>query len=366
MDLVQRSLEVILANQAASGAYLACPDFPMYRYGWFRDGAFCAHALDRCGQPESAHRFFQWTVDVIHRHAGKIQDSTRLANAGSSPGEVDTLHARFTVEGLEVPGHWGNHQLDGLGTWLWALQQHVSLNPTLTVPPAWDTAIELVREYLIALWPLPCSDLWEEHEDQVHTYTLAAVSAGLRSLAGWRGDEKAGRAAADIQDYLLSNAVLDGFLVKSVGSRGVDANLVALAVPYGVVPPGDPRMQATLTRIESQLIGRTGGLRRYPEDRYYGGGEWPVLYAWLGWLYAEAGDRERAKTVLRWLEGQANERGDLPEQVQECLNYPDEYIPWVKRWGPVASPLLWSHAMYLILHRAIEEKPAISGGQDGR
>jgi hypothetical protein len=22
--------------------------------------------------------------------------------------------------------------------------------------------------------------------------------------------------------------------------------------------------------------------------------------------------------------------------------------PWIERWGQVASPLLWSHAMYLI------------------
>ncbi len=26
--------------------------------------------------------------------------------------------------------------------------------------------------------------------------------------------------------------------------------------------------------------------------------------------------------------------------------------PWVERWGPVATPLLWSHAMYLIMEEA--------------
>jgi hypothetical protein len=25
---------------------------------------------------------------------------------------------------------------------------------------------------------------------------------------------------------------------------------------------------------------------------------------------------------------------------------------WVNRWGPVATPLLWSHAMYLIMSAA--------------
>jgi hypothetical protein len=23
--------------------------------------------------------------------------------------------------------------------------------------------------------------------------------------------------------------------------------------------------------------------------------------------------------------------------------------PWIERWGPSAKPLLWSHAMYLIM-----------------
>ena len=25
------------------------------------------------------------------------------------------------------------------------------------------------------------------------------------------------------------------------------------------------------------------------------------------------------------------------------------YAPWFDRWGPVATPLFWSHAMYLIM-----------------
>jgi hypothetical protein len=28
--------------------------------------------------------------------------------------------------------------------------------------------------------------------------------------------------------------------------------------------------------------------------------------------------------------------------------------PWQRKWGPVATPLLWSHAMYLVLVDAIE------------
>ncbi len=30
--------------------------------------------------------------------------------------------------------------------------------------------------------------------------------------------------------------------------------------------------------------------------------------------------------------------------------------PWVERWGPVATPLLWSHAMFMIMRAAAEER----------
>jgi len=34
---------------------------------------------------------------------------------------------------------------------------------------------------------------------------------------------------------------------------------------------------------------------------------------------------------------------------------PKNYEPWLRKWGPVASPLLWSHAMYIILINEIKQ-----------
>ena len=33
-------------DRRGSGAFVASPAFRVYDYGWLRDGAFCAHALD--------------------------------------------------------------------------------------------------------------------------------------------------------------------------------------------------------------------------------------------------------------------------------------------------------------------------------
>jgi len=45
----------------------------------------------------------------------------------------------------------------------------------------------------------------------------------------------------------------------------------------------------------------------------------------------------------------ATDEGDLPEQVADHLLDPGSQQTWLERWGPVATPLLWSHAMYLTL-----------------
>jgi len=74
------------------------------------------------------------------------------------------------------------------------------------------------------------------------------------------------------------------------------------------------------------------------------------LTAYLGWYYATVGDVQRALELRAWIEGCAEENGDLPEQISDHVNEPDMLEPWVKRWGPVATPLLWSHASYITLY----------------
>lgn len=115
--------------------------------------------------------------------------------------------------------------------------------------------------------------------------------------------------------------------------------------------------QNTLAKIERDLHRPGGGVYRYADDVYYGGGEWILLTAWLAWVYAELDRLDEARTLLSWVEAQAAPDGALPEQVPEHRLHPDEYRPWVERWGPIACPLLWSHAMDLILKTRLENTP---------
>jgi GH15 family glucan-1,4-alpha-glucosidase len=132
----------------------------------------------------------------------------------------------------------------------------------------------------------------------------------------------------------------------------VDASLLGLSLPYGVVEIDHHIMKKTVQLMEEKLRKGSGGIHRYSTDTYYGGGEWVLLTAWLGWYYLKMGEKDKATQVLDWIEDKANNNGELPEQISVNLN-DESYLPiWRERWGEIARPLLWAHAMYIILRSA--------------
>jgi GH15 family glucan-1,4-alpha-glucosidase len=157
----------------------------------------------------------------------------------------------------------------------------------------------------------------------------------------------------EIRDYILEHNFEGAHFIKFGGAPEVDASLVGLATPYKVFALDDPRIRATIEQVDTTLRVDGGGVHRYLADTYFGGGEWVVLAGWLGWYYAEVGEQARAMELLTWMEAQADVKGDLPEQVPMTLNDESYYEPWVERWGNIAQPLLWSHANYLILSKAL-------------
>jgi len=347
--LASRSVSVIRENQASSGAYLAAPDFSVYRYCWFRDGAFIADAMSRAGQVESAEAFFGWCTRILIDRKAQVEDLVARRERGETIPAGDFLHTRYTVDGRESDLPWENFQLDGYGTWLWALDAHVRRYRRPADPFLEAAGVSAL--YIATFHDYPSYDWWEEHAAHRHTSTLAAVAAGLRAYSGWpsvTGEPRtlAMSAAADIVSAIRTDAAGRGHLGKWLGGDAVDGSLIAVATPFGVIPAGDPLMTATVARIGADLVHR-GGVHRYLGDTYYGGGEWLLLAAFLGSYRLEVGDRAGAIQQLEWIAAHATAEGDLPEQVDDHLLAPDSRQAWLDRWGPVATPLVWSHAMYL-------------------
>ena len=346
------SLRVLADAQAGTGAIIASRTFSQYDYCWFRDSAFIAHALLVSGEHERAGRFHRWAADVVMRESDTIERAIADRRAGKPVDPSDILDARFRVDGSRGDEPWPNFQLDGVGAWLWSLREWVM---TCNGGSAGDVAdsVRLASDYLAALWDQPSFDCWEEHGGQVHVSTLAAIYAGLRAGSDLVGEPEWRAVAGRARALALGAGASGGRLRKHLGSELVDGSLIWAGVPFGLLDPADPVMTATAHAIEADLTGPTGGIYRYLGDSYYGGGEWIPLAAHLGWYWAKAGQPDKARALLNWVESTATPDGLLPEQTLDAVQQPPYVKTWTARWGPVATPLTWSHAAYLILDREL-------------
>ena len=361
-----RSQQVILENQQPGGGYLACPHMPDYQFSWFRDGSFIAYALTLDGwrapighasgiaaQWDSALRFHDWCARMINTRADALERTITRAVRGEPIVLPDTLNARYTADGEAGPDNWPEFQLDGPAIWLWSLAKYVELCQVRPIPVNWERAIDLAARYLVSVWQMPCNDCWEERGEDIHISTIAAIYAGLGAAEALipRLDLSTTRHA--IKDFILTQGLTPGGeLAKSVGRDQVDANLLLAALPdYGLLAPDDPLMLRTVARIERDLVAPGHGVHRHVEDTYYGGGAWVLLGLWLAWYYQQIGRDERAQELITWAESHADAEGNLPEQVKDVMFAPDYYDHWVDIRGNIASPLLWTHAKYLLVHR---------------
>lgn len=350
-DLRERSIEIIKQNQSSSGAYPASPNFSNYRYCWFRDSAFIAYAMDLVGESESSSRFHGWAATNVDKRRDIVRRAIESVRLNKEIEGDSVLNTRYSTDGENAGEDWPNFQLDGFGTWLWSLNEHQRIS-NKKISKDMLRAANLVADYIGNLWKYPCFDCWEEFPKEIHTYTLAAIYAGLRANESLNGNDH-GRILKEIKELIMDRAVVDGHFVKFLGSQVVDAVLLGISKPFRVVSTDHPLMKATADEIDRTLRHGNGGVHRYAKDTYYGGGEWVLLTAWLGWYYADVGDKEKAESLLRWVETHADDQYQLPEQVPMALNDPGCYEPWRERWGEIANPLLWSHAKYLILKQAL-------------
>lgn len=346
--LFDASVDVITKGQSPHGSYVASPTFSQYGFGWLRDGAYVALAMDAVGQHDSAAQFHQWACAVVLREASAIEQIVATFDSGTVPAQAQMLPTRYTLDGQRESAameDWPNFQLDGYGTWLFALASHLDQTAT----DVDKQAVRLAAQYLAAAWNVPCYDYWEEFGDRQHTSTLASIAAGLNAAGRILGDEHLVAVAGDVRTFIEDNCVVDGAFVKGPQDSRVDASLVSLSTPFNLFSPSDPRMRATVARIRTELSSPSGGIRRYVGDDYYGGSPWVLLTAWLGWHLRRDGDERGFERARDWVEAQAGTDGHLPEQVVTEPQLPEYVEHWVERWGTVADPLLWSHAKYLLM-----------------
>lgn len=365
------SLLVIRTQMDNRGAILASGDTDImvtnrdhYAYLWPRDGAFVAHAMDRAGYPGVTRPFYFFCRDILTEEGFFWPKYNPDGSVGSS------WHPWTKDEFGYLP-----IQEDETALVLWALGRNYeiykgfefikSLYSSLIVPAA--DFLERYRDVRTGL-PLESYDLWEERKG-VHTFTTAAVYAGLRAAAFFAGlfgdDVRAGRwetAAKQVKAALwkhLYSHELDRFIRGAVFRKegGLEKDLAVESSIYGVFALGvlnarHPRVRRSMKAIEEFLWVKTetGGVARYPGDYYFRrsadlqkvpGNPWFICTLWLAEWYTEAacttGELRPARDLLVWAAKRASPGGIMAEQVHPYTGEPLS-----------VAPLTWSHATFVL------------------
>jgi glucoamylase len=140
-------------------------------------------------------------------------------------------------------------------------------------------------------------------------------------------------------------------------------------VRFGIRAANDPRIRDTVTVIDALLKVETPTgptWHRYNDDGYGEhsdgapfdgtgiGRGWPLLTGERAHYELAAGGVETAKKLLSVMESFANEGGMIPEQVWDTSDIPDRELEFGRPSGS-AMPLVWAHAEYLKLQRALRD-----------
>jgi len=375
-------LTMKLMSNKETGASIAAPEFDPcylmcggYGYCWPRDSVFIAAAFDEAGYHDIAAHFYRFACAVQEKEGDWQQ--------------------RYFTDG-SVASTWGK-QIDQVGSVLWGYRHHYGLTRDdqflEQIWPSLAAGAGYLADSLEANGlPSPSFDPWEDEHSQ-GTYSAAAVYGGLTAaneIALIKGEKETAErwrlTAETVKEGILKHQWSDRHkrfmrginrrVYKDIYDRAayegkytfsktdpmglyptywvgederVDAALLGLAFPFGVLDAKDEKMQATVRAIEERLWNRdVGGLHRYEGDSYRGGNPWLITTFWLAIYYCMCDNRHRAETLFNWCLEQANCHLLLPEQAEK------------NRGGPAwVLPLSWSHAMLILARLALDNKLSI-------
>ena len=378
-ELIKVSKEVIEDGSLENGAIVAANSdkaiYPAttqdYRCVWVRDAAYVCMAADLLKLRDIPERFFNWCLNW----AEDFKETNLFSNAYNVNG---TIHSTLiSPQELKVPQylrescidliHFGTQfQPDQSGSLLIAIAHHLEhFNADVS---KFKKLIEKTASSICRVWQgdafvLPRYDLWEERcilakHKGFHTYSLAMCIAGPRAAINLLGKKKKWVQTEKEMSktftllYLNSTKSIPRTFRKEVKNRKIkagdllpDTSLLGLVYPSGILEPNDEKMKRTVQEIIKSNVRNGGGLFRYPDDRYCGGvkkgwvtltgaGTWPLLSFWMSIYYSLCGDDKNARKFF-----------DRP------LERIDRYIPeqiFDDNSRPSISPLLWSHAMFVI------------------
>ncbi|NOQ38635.1 hypothetical protein GQ472_07170, partial [archaeon] len=346
-DLLEVSKKIIKDCSFPNGAIVAAnstkPYFPKgtnnYRFVWPRDASYICIAAKILGL-DIQEKFFRWCMKA------EGWDKTGL------------FYQNYLIDGSKV-SH--NFQPDQTGSVLIAIHDFYKDNKDGC--RKFEKLIRNSADGLCRIWDkdhfnVPTQNLWEDKLcfpdlKGNFTYSLAVCCKGLSCADELVPDKKWSKTSDEMRKVLLSNFG-DNFYSSfgKIDDRKMDASLLGLVWPSGMLDADDKRMKKTIKLIEKEIV-KNSGIHRYEDDEYdgwmymdnisrkKGAGYWPLLNFWMTIYYLKLDKREKA---LKYYNKVLNDLGDkkyIPEQVFDN----DIQVS--------ISPLCWSHSMFVIASKRL-------------
>ena len=374
--LYKRSLMIMRVHTDNRGGTIASSDTDMlhhgrdcYSYVWPRDGAMISLAFDAAGYRDVTRRFFEFMA-ACQEPAGYLMHKYRTDGVlGSSwhPWMING-EARLPI------------QEDETSSILFALWKHYEKYKDIEfIEDLYNSFIEPAAEFMCDYiepttgLPQASFDLWEEKYG-TSTYTSASVYAGLMAAArfaqllGKDGPSRTFAAVAERIKTAIGDVLFDeksGSFVKHVlhtedepeFDRVIDTSSLYALQLFEVFDLDDERVVSMVKVVEDklQVHGAAKGFIRYEGDTYYtqhdagSPNPWVICTLWVARYYiATAKTKDDLKyplELLEWTCSHAGSAGTLSEQMQPNTR---EHLS--------ASPLVWSHAEFVLAALAYVQK----------
>lgn len=342
MELVESSRKVILDCMLSNGALVAANsdkrDYPKeakyYRYVWPRDAMFTCIAARILGL-NIHEKFFNWCTKA------EGWDKTGL------------FYEKYHPNGRKAAFHF---QPDQTGSVLIAVYDHCTANEA--DPVRYRKLILGCADGLCRAWDqdhfrIVSQDLWEERLcfpdlKGNFSYSAAMCARGLECADMMIPNSRWKKASEEMRKCVVGSSGEHFF--RSFGridDRRVDASLLGLVWPAGVVGVFEKRMRNTVKLIEERIV-KDHGVYRYEGDDYdgwmykgdvqrkKGAGYWPLLNFWMCIYHLKAGNSRRAKKYYDKVLLNMKGKKYIPEQI-----FGNDIQVSV-------SPLCWSHSMFVI------------------
>ena len=314
-----------------------------YRICWLRDATFTLYSLLRSGYSEEARAWRSWLLRAVAGDPSQLQILYGLGGERRLPEmELDWL---VGYEGSR-PVRVGNAasqqlQLDVYGEVMDAM--HLSRRAGLADEEAGWALQRAMVNYLETIWEGPDEGIWEVRGPRQH-FTHSKVMAWVAFDRAVKGIEEFGldgpldrwRAVRDTVHASVCSRGFDastGSFVQAYDSKEIDASLLLLPL-VGFLPPDDPRIVGTVSRVERELL-RDGFVARYLSHSGVDGlppGEGAFLACsfWLVDNYVLQGRMVEAKALFERLAGLVNDVGLLAEEYdpvrrRQVGNFPQAF-----------------------------------------